>query len=272
MPYTAISRLALAIVLAGATMAHAETAANGDTVPAFDAPRNGLEVRLGAGLSMAPTYRGAREMKVSAVPALSGGYGSRFDFDLMEGANLTLLEADGFSAGIAARWRGGRSSSDSHARLNGLRTFSDSFELGGFAAYDKGPLSLEATLTQDVVRAHGGAVLELRALAQGAFGPLGVSAGPQLRTVSRPYSSALYGIDQGEALASGLPAYQAKGGIESFGMVASAEWRLTGRTSLVGFANYERLTGSAARSPLVEGVGGSADQLELGVFLTYRLY
>ncbi|MDB5376706.1 MAG: putative MipA family outer rane scaffold protein [Rubritepida sp.] len=206
------------------------------------------------------------------LPYLSGGYGTRFDFDILDGATYSMIEAGGFSAGFAARWQLGRSFHDSKARLRGLRHISRSFEIGGFAAYEAGPLALQATLTQDVTRSHHGAELEIRALAQGAIGHVAVSAGPHLIAVTQPFAQAFYGVSAEEARASGLPAYRPGGGIERIGLMGTGEWRLTDRTSLIGVFDYSRLIGDIGRSPLASAPGGTRHQLDVGVFLTYRLF
>lgn len=239
--------------------------------PPFGVPRQGFELNIGAGPLLYPAYYGARVQRVVPFPSISGGYGERVEFDLLDGLRVAALQFGGFSAGPAARLRFGRHTSDDRAQLHGLRSFGEAGELGGYVAYEAGPLALDAIATQDVTGAHGGAALDARALFGLPFGRLGIAGGPELRLVTRRYAESFYGIAPSRSQASGRPAYSAAGGLERVGFLVSGEWWLTGRLALRGFAEYGRLTGSAAQSPLVRA-GGSPDQFYAGLFLTWRLF
>ena len=240
--------------------------------PQAFAPRTGFELNLGLGPLLYPTYPGARISRAVPFPHISGGYGDRVDFDALDGLRLTALEAAGFSVGAAARYRFGRRLADDRAQLQGLRQFHDTIEAGGFLAYERGALYADATLTQDIGRTHRGAVLDGRALLSLPLGPVGLSAGPMIRAVSRPFAQAYYGIAPNRALANGRPAHSAGAGLERAGLLLLGEWHMSTRLALRGFVEYGRLLGTAADSPLVRGRGGAADQVYAGVFLTWRLY
>lgn len=239
--------------------------------PPFGVPRQGFELNIGAGALLYPAYQGARVQRVVPFPSISGGYGERVEFDLLDGLRVAAVRFGGFSAGPAARFRFGRHTSDDRTQLRGLRSFGGAGELGGYIAYEAGPLALDAIATQDVTGAHGGAALDVRALLGVPLGRLGIAAGPELRLVTRRYAEAYYGISPSHSQASGRPAYSAAGGLERAGFLVSGEWWLTGRLALRGQAEYGRLLGSAAKSPLVRA-GGSPDQFYAGLFLTWRLF
>lgn len=260
---TRVGLAALALLLTGPALAA--------DPPTPDAHRQGFELNLGAGPLLYPAYPGARISRVLPFPYIAGGWGERVEFDLLDGLRIAALSAGGFSAGPAARLRFGRTTADDRAQLQGLRRFPDTVELGGYAAYEAGPLYLDLTGTQDVARAHGGAVLDGRALIGARLGAVAVQAGPALRAVTRAFDAAYYGISANRAAASGRPVYAAQGGLERAGALFNAEWRLSERLVLHGFVEYDRLLGSAARSPLVQGKGGTADQVYAGMFLSWRL-
>lgn len=238
----------------------------------FDAHRQGVELNLGAGPLLYPAYLGARTYRVVPFPFIGGGWSDRVEFDLLDGIRIAALSAGGFSVGPAARLRFGRTTADDRAQLQGLRGFPDTLELGGYTAYEAGPLYLDVTATQDVARAHGGAVLDGRMLFGAPFGSVAVQAGPTLRAATRPYAEAFYGIEASRAAASGRSSFAPHGGLERAGILFNAEWRLTDKLAVHGFAEYGRLLGSAAQSPLVRGSGGSPDQIYSGLFLTWRLF
>ena len=235
------------------------------------APRQGLQVDLGAGPLLYPAYPGARVSRISPFPVLSGGYGSRLEFDILDGVRLTALERAGLSFGPAVRMRFGRHTSDDRRQLNGLRSFSDTIEAGGFVAYERGPFYADATLTQDMAQAHRGLALDVRTLLSFPLGPVGIEAGPQLRVVNRSFAQSYFGIDPINAAASGRPAYRAGGGLERAGAMASAEYRLADHWALRGFVEWAQLGDTAAHSPLVRD-GGSRQQVYAGLFLVWRAW
>lgn len=259
---TARLRHLLTALLLSCAAAHAQE---------MPAPRQGLEVNLGAGPLLYPAYPGARVSRVFPFPVVSGGYGSRVEFDVLDGLRVTALEAAGLSFGPAARLRFGRRTADDRQQLHGLRGFPDTIEAGGFVAYERGAFYVDATLTQDVAQAHRGLALEARALLSFPLGPLGVEAGPELRVVNRSFAQSFFGISPINAAASGRPAYSAAGGLERAGGILSAEYRLADRWALRGFAEWARLGDAAARSPLVRD-GGSRQQVYAGLFLVWRAW
>ncbi|NMJ40243.1 MipA/OmpV family protein [Roseomonas sp. JC162] len=237
-----------------------------------DGPASRVELNLGVGPLLFPAYPGSHTYRVEPLPYLSGHLGDRIEFETFDGLRITAWEDDGFSFGAAAIYRFGRRTSDDRAHLTGLRSFSDTVELGGFVSYETGPFLLDATLTQDPARSHGGAVLEFRALWNGQLGPLSLEAGPEVRLVSRAFAQSYFGIDARRAIASARPAYDASAGFERVGIYAQSELPLGGGFALRGLAEYGRLVGSAAGSPIVTGPGGSPNEVYLGAFLTWRFF
>lgn len=265
-----------AVAALGALACFAATAAAAESTPAplegaalFDAPRIGPELWIGGGPFAFPRYPGATRDRVRLIPEVTGGWGERFEFDVLDGARYALVQGGGLSAGPAARVRFGRRPHDDRRNLVGLRGFSDTVEIGGYVAYDTDWIALDSTLTQDPFRAHRGAVWETRALFQGAVGRVGASMGPFARAMSRPFAESYYGVPPGT---TGRAAYDARAGFERVGLMAAAEWRITDAVGLRGYAEVGRLVGSAARSSLVRGEGGSRDQFAGGAFLVWRVF
>ena len=262
--------LAIAALLAAAGAARGQPLSaplQGEAL--FNAPRKGPELWVGAGPIVYPRYPGAARGRLRLIPAITGGWGERLDFDLLDGARLSAIDSGGWSAGPAARVRFGRHASDDRQRLAGLREFADTVELGGFVAYEAGPLAVDSTLTQDPFGAHRGAVSETRAVLSAAHGRMAIGGGPFVRAVSQRFAASYYGIDAGLA---GRPAYDARGGFERLGWTMVAEWRPTDGFAVRAFVEAGRLVASPARSPLVRGDGGARDQVAAGVFLVWRAF
>ena len=94
------------------------------------------------------------------------------------------------------------------------------------------------------------------------------TAGPRMQIVNDKYASAFYSIGAADAT-SGLPAYSAAGGINYAGVDATARYYFSETFSIRAFAEWDRLLGDAADSPLVKQ-RGSADQVEVGLGAAYR--
>jgi outer membrane scaffolding protein for murein synthesis (MipA/OmpV family) len=64
-----------------------------------------------------------------------------------------------------------------------------------------------------------------------------------------------------------LPAYDARGGVKSVGVVASVTYQLTDTMSIQAYDKFERLVSDAADSPIVTQ-GGSPNQNSIGIILS----
>lgn len=99
-----------------------------------------------------------------------------------------------------------------------------------------------------------------------------VSASVSAEFVSGKFADYYYSITPADALASGLPVFDADGGLKSWkiGLLASQSVTgdLTGGLSIFGTANYSRLVGDFKDSPIVSD-RGSAGQWLLAAGLAY---
>jgi outer membrane protein len=77
-----------------------------------------------------------------------------------------------------------------------------------------------------------------------------------------------FSVDAAQSLASGLPVYDAGGGIRSYGAGAQLRYEVTPQWGTYVYVEYERLTGDVADSPLV-ALRGSANQTTVGAGITY---
>jgi len=83
------------------------------------------------------------------------------------------------------------------------------------------------------------------------------------------YNSAYFDVSALQSAASGISQYNAEGGINSYGLSMSLMMPVSQTTSLVGFVDYEQLTGDVGGSSIVQE-RGSQDQVRVGVFLNYK--
>ena len=94
------------------------------------------------------------------------------------------------------------------------------------------------------------------------------SIGPRLRWGDDNYHDAYFSVTPAVAAATGLPVYDAEGGIHSVGAAAGLTYMLSRDWGLYTFAGYDRLVGDAADSPIVRAFG-SRDQYSAGIGLFY---
>lgn len=254
--------------------------------PAFAQPRGadeGWGLVLGAGALSSPTYEGDDSSRVSILPNIQVSYGDRFFASVQEGIGYRILNDDSLRAGPILRVKFSRDESgdqpfaingDDTTDLVGLGDVDTSLEAGGFIDYDIGPLTFSAE-ARKAFTGHEGLVADLGVKWSGRdalFGPpVILSIGPRARLVDDTYNSAYFSVNASQSLASGLPQFDAGGGLHSYGLGATAIIPLTQDWTAVIVAGYDRLTGDAADNPLVQ-LRGSEDQASLGVFLSYKAF
>ena len=242
---------------------------------------NGWSLFVGGGGFYAPTYSGDDDYALSAVPFLRVTKGDRFFASIQEGAGYAVINADGFKAGPLLTLDFGRDedgsspfrvSGDKSLDLVGLGNISTTLALGGFADYKVGDIKFKAKAGK-ALGSHEGLSGEIgidyTKTIRGGGPPLIVAFGPQIKLADSKYMQAFYGITAGQAAASSLSAFDASGGIVSYGVGGSALMPLTQKMSINVFGSYDRLAGDAADSPLVVQ-RGSADQVFIGSAVAYK--
>jgi len=254
--------------------------------PAFAQPRGadeGWGLVLGAGALSSPTYEGDDKSRLSILPNIQVIYGDRFFASVQEGIGYRLLNDGSLRAGPILRVKFSRDeggdqpfaiNGDDTTDLVGLGDVDTSLEAGGFIDYDIGPLTFGAE-ARKAFTGHEGLVADLGVKWSGRdalFGPPVIwSIGPRARLVDDTYNAAYFSVNPTQSVASGLPQFDAGGGLHSYGLGATAIIPLTQDWTAVIVAGYDRLTGDAADNPLVQ-LRGSEDQASLGVFLSYKAF
>jgi MipA family protein len=265
---TKLAALAAAwIYAAGAERAQAQGLL--DQIPPIPAD---WTVTIGAQGKMAPDYDGAKKRDVTPMPVFGlrpiGGKAPRFRAPL-DGPSIALINVGGFYFGPTGKFRQARKESDDADHLRGLGDVNWAIEAGVFAEY----WFIDWLRTRAEVRrgfhGHTGFVADLSA---DAVVPLEqrwtLSGGPRLSFADTKATAPYFGIDAVQSLASGLPTFDAKGGLHSFGAGVQARYQWTPQWEVRGYVEYSRLTGDAASSPLVVE-RGSRDQITLGFGASY---
>lgn len=184
-----------------------------------------------------------------------------------DGFGIGLIDTGQFRAGPVGALRLPRRESDD-TKLLGLGDIGWAVELGAFAEYWWAPwLRTRAELRQGI-GGHHGIVADITADAIARVTPqLTLSAGPRMTLANTSATSPYFSITAAQA-ASGLPVFDAKGGVRSVGAGTQARYLWSPQWGTHVFVEYERLTGDAKNSPLVTQ-RGSANQWTFGFGVTY---
>ncbi|MEQ8233874.1 MAG: MipA/OmpV family protein [Gammaproteobacteria bacterium] len=235
--------------------------------------------RVGIGLApvVSPVFEGADDYGFSIFPDLRFQYRDRFFASVPEGIRYRAINGPRLKAGPIARIRFGREEDDGGSPflvsgsvdgLDGLGDVDAAAELGGFVSYQLAAWRARAELRHGL-GGHEGVIGDLSLDYTGGARGVRYAVGPRLRFGSADFVDTYFGISAAQSARSGLPRFDADGGLNSVGIGASVVVPYGERLTLVAFGGYDRLLGDIADSPLVEQ-RGSANQLAAGVSLSWQ--
>ena len=227
-------------------------------------------VTLGTEGRLQPTFPGSDRYRVLPYPVVSvrrAGTPERFSAP-RDNFSIGLYDIGYFRAGVVGRVRAPRKQSDDPA-LNGLGDVSWAGEIGGFFDYWwTSWLRGRAELRQGF-GGHDGIISDLALDAIVPVTPqLTLSGGPRLTLATAAANEPYFSINNAQSDTSGLPVYDAKGGVQSLGAGLKARYWWNRSWAMHAYVEYDRLTGSIANSPLVEQ-RGTPDQFTFGFGTTY---
>lgn len=221
---------------------------------------NGIEFRFGLGPKLAPGYFGDED----ADPSVA------FKFELerlrLGGRSLGGGDSYGLGFGGSVRFIGGRSADD-FEELAGLNDIDPSLEIGGGLAFTAPDYEVFANVRYGVI-GHESLVAEFGGdLVYRPSDQLTLKAGPLILLGDDTYAQTYFGLTVAEGDASGLGAFDARGGIISAGAKAEATYAINDDWEVVGTLRYEQFRDDAADSPL----SASDDQVSGSIVLTRRI-
>jgi outer membrane protein len=91
-----------------------------------------------------------------------------------------------------------------------------------------------------------------------------LSGGPRFTLEDAGATAPYFSITAAQSIASGLPAFDAKGGAHSIGVAGQLRYQINPQWEVHSYAGYARLLGDAAASPLVT-LRGSPNQTFVGI-------
>jgi outer membrane scaffolding protein for murein synthesis (MipA/OmpV family) len=264
-------RVARSLLLAALLCANARTS----MASAVDLP-NELPSMAGLGVGSTTDYAGGKDRMIGVVPGLryvTGGgrllewYGPYAQFNF---GDLT-----GFQWGPAGSLRLGRKDVDDPvvAQIHEVHT---TVEGGGFVGYEyinTGGVPYRLRGSMSVVTNAGAIYTGARVSLNGsAWVPVHsrVFAGVGLGAtwVSAGFNQTYFGVTQDDSARSGLPAFSPSGGLEQVTGWLAAIYRIDPHWFAGAMIYYQRISGSAADSPIVTQ-RGNRNQITYGAGVAY---
>lgn len=251
-------------------------------------------VDVGPGAIAAPRFPGAKKIRALPVPFVDVRYRDWAFFSVRDGLGVNLLRWNGLKIGPVLQVAFPRRYEDDRGYLTGLTNVDTTLEAGAFISYTldpyfttklelrKGVASLgssrrnpflTATGTFQKSNQHDGVVVDWSAdfNAPPLFGNrLFLSAGPRASYYDKRYAKAYFGVTPAESAVSSFRRFEPKGGFGKVGVGLGAAYPINDNLTFVAAAEYGRLVGDVAKSPIVRGRDGSRDQYMLANGLTYR--
>ncbi|MDW7646399.1 MAG: MipA/OmpV family protein [Desulfuromonadales bacterium] len=214
-------------------------------------PVGDWQVSLGAIGLYLPEYEGADEYAFKAFPSVDITWRDQVFLNVRQGLGAYFYRGDKLRLGASVGYTFGRDEDDS-ADLDGLGDINDGATANLLARWKVGKVSLDARYEQQITGADTGAQT-LASLGYGhRLGPTMLRPALMATWASDAYMQDYFGISPSQAASSGLPTHTAEAGLKSVGarlMIVHPLGRGWGLTLL---ANYHRLLGDAADSPLVK--------------------
>lgn len=249
-----------------------------------DEPRDDREVEIGVFAAYTPLFLGSKDYQLIAGPNIQIRYDRAF-FSVQDGLGYDVIRSGGWRIGPAIGFRQGRRENgnsifkiagDSSDALLGLGEIEATAEAGGYVGYQSGNFAAKLDVRQALSGGQGLiATLGLHYVAAiplasaSSAEPVRIAIGPRFSIADDKYNQTYFGVSAIQSARSGLRQYDADGGLLSAGLGLSAHVPLTERISGAVLVGYDRLTGDAARAPLVED-RGSKNQATIGFGLTYK--
>ncbi len=185
-----------------------------------------------------------------------------------DGIGFGLIEGSNFQAGPVGQLRRPRRESEDPA-LRGLGDVRGAVEVGAFAEYWWVPWLRTRGEVRQGFGGHHGVMADLFVDVVVPVTPqLVLSGGPRATFATAAATSPYFSIDPLQSALSGLPVFDAGGGLRSVGAGAQARYHWTPEWATHMFVEYERLSDGARNSPLVTQ-RGSADQVTVGAGISY---
>jgi outer membrane protein len=241
------------------------------SLPFLPTPAGLWTVTIGVGGNFRPDFAGATHYLLSPIPIFNvqrAGSGQQRFIGPRDSPGIALFDTDGFRAGPVVTSLSSRKASSDSA-LNGLHDVNTTIELGGFVEYFPVDWFRARVEVRRGFRGSSGVFADLFGDAiLPVWDRLTWSAGPRLSFANTHATAPYFSIDQTEALASGLPVFNADGGLHSVGAGTQLRYQIAPQWEVHSTIEYQRPAGDAAASPLITQ-RGSPNQTSFSTGASY---
>lgn len=274
--------LVMGVFVVAAVPAHAQagpTAPDPAPVLASEPDFDGDSLTIGGGGVWMPDYEGSNDNTLVPAPAAIGTYkgfsfqlaGNRLSADLIPDKSESGIDFQAGPVAVLNLYRSSLNSIDD-ARIRALGKIDRAIELGGYVGvgktgiitspYDR--LSFSISYRKDVSGDHrSGLVAPTITYLTPLSRKTAVAVFASAERAERGYARTYFSVSPAQAVASGLPAYNARGGWKNWTLGAIGTVSLTGDLlhglKLVAGGTYSRLLNDFADSPVVS-IAGSRSQ------------
>ena len=272
-PMLVLKRVAGFVAFLGLSAGCAQAAdLSGYAAPSYKDAGNYWVITIGGYGVAEPAFPGAKDYVFTGRPIIDiHQAGAKEWLSLPNDAfGLGLYQTDNFRVGIAGDYMNHRQQSDAPSALKGMHNIDYTLQAGAFAEYYPVPfLRTRVEVLQGLTGAEG---LEANFMADFIYRPAPqwlFTAGPAHADRER---QVCVGVLLRHQCGSGCvrpQQYHAAGGINYAGIDATARYDMTQNFSLRAFAEWDRLLGDSADSPLVKQKG-SPDQFQVGLGAAYK--
>ena len=234
------------------------------------------DIQIGAGALYVPEYEGSDDMTLEPLPFVEIEWNDRIFLSAEDGLGVHVYRGDDLEVSTSIGYEFERKESDS-SDLRGLGNINGTVTAVIGVEYEVGLVTPFLELTKHLGSTEG-TVLEFGVE---TFVPLagasdhhddddgprapGLMIGASAEWADDNFMGDMFGISALQSERSGLPRYSAQADFKSVGAEAVFEYPIGDHWSIAAIAEYSRLVGDAADSPIVK----DADQLSGGLFVTY---
>jgi MipA family protein len=241
------------------------------SLPFLPTPAGLWTVTIGVGGNFRPDFEGATRYLLSPIPIFSvqrAGSGQQPFIGPRDSPGIALFDTGSFRAGPVVTVLSSRKAGSDSA-LNGLYDVKTTVELGGFVEYFPVDWFRARAEVRRGFLGSSGVFADVSAdVIVPVWDRLTWSAGPRLSFANTRATAPFFSIDQTEALASGLPVFNANGGLHSVGAGTQLRYQIAPQWEVHSTVEYQRLTGDAANSPLITQ-RGSPNQTSFSTGASY---
>jgi outer membrane protein len=233
-------------------------------------PNPGWTIALGAEARVLPRYQGSEDYIFVPVPLIDvrrAGTPARFHSP-RDNFGVAILDTGRFEAGPVATVEFARRVKHNPG-LQGLGNVATTLEVGGYFNYwFTDWLRGRAELRQGFGGHHGIVSDEALDVVVPVTPQWTLSGGPRMTVATKAANEPYFGVTPAQSEASGLPVFDAGGGVRSVGIGTQARYQWNAQWASHAYFEYNRLTGDPGSSPLVT-MRGSPNQAMIGFGTTY---